>query len=436
MKTAAVIAEWNPFHNGHAYFLSEVRKRSGADYILAVMSGDFVQRGAPAIVDKYKRTKMALDGGADLVIELPVAAATGSAGEFAAGAVSVLERTGVVDELWFGSECGAIHPFLQLADILAEEPDSFRTRLQEAAARGLSFPAARADAARAVLKKRQERTAGDIPADSAEAAGFDPEQLLSQPNNILGLAYCIELKKRGSRIRPYTVRREGAGYHARDKSDCAQYPSAEAIRGMLLHPGNIPKQPEPEIAGGTGRSVSCRMLERVMPEDAAAVMAEAEEQNCLMDIDDFSDMLYYRLLQECPASMLRYYGMSESLANRILSQMVHCKTVSSLAQAIKAKHLTRSGIDRILLRILLGIDHDAVRQACECPILRVLGFRNCDPLLRILHENAAVPYEMRVSAIPAKQYKSDLFASHLYEWVRAKKSGGFYYSEYKRMVVK
>lgn len=436
MKVAAVIAEWNPFHNGHAYFLQEVRRRSGADYLIAVMSGDFVQRGIPAITDKYTRTRMGLDGGADLVIELPAAAATGSAGEFASGAAAVLEAAGVVDELWFGSESGQTGQFLQMAEVLAEESPVFTECLQAALGSGKSYPAAYAAAAIEELGRR--RGTGMVCGDGA---GFfadrgEVQAFLAQPNNTLGLSYCIALRKRGSRIRPYTVLRKGAGYHAQSVQEQELFPSAEGIRKLLLEKQAHGTQC---VSGGTEEGNTGnpeKFLARYMPVSAAAALAEAVKTGGLPEADDFSEMLFYRLMQETPESMLRYHGMSESLANRILSQMTACTTVTELAEAVKARHLTRSGIDRMLLRILLGIDSDAVRRACEKPLLRILGFRNCENLLHAMHEKGSVPYEMRVSALPAEQYAVDLFASQLYEWVRAKKSGGSYRSEFQRMVVK
>ena len=146
MKTAAVIAELNPCHAGHAYFLQEVRRQSGADCVIAVMSGDFVQRGEPAVFDKYVRTDMALRCGADLVLELPAASACSSAQRFAEGASAILCRLGVVDELWFGSETGAIGPFLEVSEAMLQESSLFRSSLKEALAEGLSFPAAREQA--------------------------------------------------------------------------------------------------------------------------------------------------------------------------------------------------------------------------------------------------------------------------------------------------
>ena len=130
MKIAGIIAEYNPFHNGHLYQIEQTRKITNADYIIVVLSGDFVQRGVPAIIDKYTRTQMALENGADLVLELPVVYSTGSAEFFAMGAVSLLDKLGCVDFLCFGSEWGQLKPLSLIASLLLEEPEAYRTHLQ------------------------------------------------------------------------------------------------------------------------------------------------------------------------------------------------------------------------------------------------------------------------------------------------------------------
>ena len=161
MKTAAVIAEYNPFHNGHQFHLECTRSLTGADYVVAVMSGDFVQRGQCAVTDKYARTRMALLGGADLVLELPALFACGSAGDFAAGAVALLDGLGVADALCFGSECGDIAPFLRAASLLCAESPAFQAALQGRLKEGWSFPKARAAAL--FLLPQQHPGAGILP---------------------------------------------------------------------------------------------------------------------------------------------------------------------------------------------------------------------------------------------------------------------------------
>ena len=164
-NVVGVVAEYNPFHNGHEYHLQQAKKLTGADACIVVMSGDFVQRGAPAIFDKYTRTAMALQGGADLVLEIPSLFATGSAEDFASASVSLLEQAGVVSHLCFGSECGSAEKLSAAASILAEEPEEYVDILRGRLRCGATYPQARAEA--------------------LAACGVEDEELLSSPNNIL-----------------------------------------------------------------------------------------------------------------------------------------------------------------------------------------------------------------------------------------------------------
>ena len=141
-----IICEYNPFHNGHAYQIQKARELTGCDFVVVVMSGDFVQRGAPALMEKHVRAEMTLLGGADLVLEMPLQTATASAEGFAAGGVSLLDGLGVVDELCFGSECGDTETLMNIAQILVKEPFEYRKLLQQNLRTGMSFPAARSSA--------------------------------------------------------------------------------------------------------------------------------------------------------------------------------------------------------------------------------------------------------------------------------------------------
>ena len=189
LKTTGIIVEYNPLHPGHIYHMEQARKQTGADYLIAVMSGSFVQRGAPALLDKYTRTRMALLAGADIVIELPVCFATGSAGDFAAGAVSLLDKLGCVDVLCFGSESGDISLFEKAATLLQCESAAFSNALKKALKSGLSFPAARQQALLLCLDM-----AKDMPSTACPDNNSTAEQtvaLLSSPNNLLGLEYTL-----------------------------------------------------------------------------------------------------------------------------------------------------------------------------------------------------------------------------------------------------
>src|SRR5262245_42398707 len=198
MRTVGLIVEYNPFHNGHHYHLQQSLKITDSDAVVAVMSGHFLQRGEPALLNKWTRAEMALRGGCDVVIELPVAYSTQAAEWFGYGAVALLEATGVVDALCFGSEAGDIRPLQRVARQLAHEPAAFEGLMADCLRGGVSYPAAYSEAVRQFM----------LAAGDAEAAAFP----LAQPNNTLGLHYLLALERLGSAIEPFTLRREKAGY--------------------------------------------------------------------------------------------------------------------------------------------------------------------------------------------------------------------------------
>ena len=200
-----IIAEYNPFHKGHGYQIEKVRELTGDRYVLVIMSGDFVQRGAPAIFDKYARTRMALLGGADAVLELPSCRSCGSAEYFAKGAVEILDALGCVEHLCFGSESGDAAACQTLGRILAREPEEFQESLKKILKEGLSFPAARKKALTVYLENHSS--------ENSQTGILEMLRLLDSPNNLLGIEYCKALSLLNSQITPVTIKREGAGYH-------------------------------------------------------------------------------------------------------------------------------------------------------------------------------------------------------------------------------
>ncbi len=218
MPVWGVVAEYNPFHSGHAWQITELRKRTEDCAVVAVMSGNWVQRGDAAITDKWSRAGLALRGGVDLVLELPTVWAVSSAERFALGGVSVLQATGVVDALCFGSEAGELTALQKAADCL--ECEEYPALLRQELARGQSFAAARQRAVNALIGAE-----GDC---------------LALPNNILGFEYLRAIKRLGADMEPFTVPRQGAGHDSRDEST---YPSASALREKILAGGGAIKNP-------------------------------------------------------------------------------------------------------------------------------------------------------------------------------------------------
>ena len=227
MKAVGLITEYNPFHNGHLYHLREAVKMTQADVCIAVMSGNFVQRGEPAMIHKYARCRAAVDCGVNLVVELPSFYALSSAEFFADGAVQVCDAL-AVSSLVFGSECGELTPLQAAADILVREPDDYRQSLKNALSTGKTVPQARQEALIHCLNVSGHCASAD------SALNLLPHEelleLLANPNNILGIEYLKALQKHHSPIAPFTLKRAGDGYHKETLSGSAAFSSASAIR--------------------------------------------------------------------------------------------------------------------------------------------------------------------------------------------------------------
>ena len=399
MKTIAVIAEFNPFHAGHAWFLQEVRRRSAADHVLAVMSGDYVQRGEPAVFDKYTRTEMALLCGADLVLELPAAASCGSAQRFAEGAVGIIDRLGAVSELWFGSEEGELEPFLKASARLDCESPAYRAALKQALADGASFPAAREHALAESLH-----------------CGF-PASVISQPNNILGLEYCLALRKYGSSVQPHTLRRKGSPFHC-DTIQEEGFASAAAIRSCIYD-----DQP------------FCSYAEKV-PEILRSVYENTLQESAPVFADDFSGMLLYQLQKETAESLCQYLDLPSDLANRMIRLRDSFVSFTAFAELLKTKNRTLSQVRRALLHVLLGITDSDLKQALQPDHVRVLGFAsNASALLSSIQKKGQIALVSKASALSSFSSDRDVFASRLYESVRAVKAGVPATDEFRRGVI-
>lgn len=303
-KLVGILCEYNPFHDGHAYQIAEAKKRTGAVHAIAVMNGDFVQRGEPAVFDKYQRTSQALAGGADLVFELPIRFGLSSAGDFARGGVLALERLGCT-HLCFGSECGDLRLLQDIAHFLAEEPPAFKRALDGYLRQGLSFPAARAKAVTVLT-------------------GVSTD-LLSLPNNILGVEYCLALETLHSSLQPLTIQRIGQA-HNDDSESSGVITSSSALRRNIY----IGKKPH-------------------------------------LCLEDFDCALGYALLRE--KNMTGYKDISEDLAGRIRNFLPGYHGIKEFVSACQTRAFTESRIRRALFQCLFDIRETSFRM----PYLRLLG---------------------------------------------------------------
>ena len=402
MKVTAIIAEFNPFHNGHAWLINHAKSSRGADYVIILMSGNFVQRGEPAIFDKFTRAHMALLCGADLVLELPTAFATASAREFARAAAALADKTGLVNELLFGAEAPS-QPDLQAevllsllqetAEKLFTEETAFQEELRKHIKAGASYPRARAAAF--------SRTLGNHSSSKAEAIS----ELLSAPNSILALEYLQALKLRGSSIRPALALRQGDAYHEALPSG-SPFASATALRRMLF----------------SGKSVSAYVPDCLLPfygMSGCETMNPSSFRTTLSTTappcigpEALSLPLQHRLL-----SLLRggtdfecFADVSSEIAGCLRRSAHRLCSYSSHVEELWTKQYTRSRISRALLHVLLGITKEQTEQMKQqdyIPFLRVLGFSNAAKaeLLPTLKRCAKVPVVTKAAA--AKELLAD-----------------------------
>lgn len=417
MKIAGIIAEYNPFHKGHEYQIRYTREVLGADYVIAVMSGDFVQRGTPALLPKHVRAEMALRSGIDLVLELPASVSCASAEFFAQGGVSLLDGLGVVDMLCFGSEEGEMTLFYMIADILKEEPESYRLTLQNLLKKGMPFPAARSEALRTYFSQYPS-------AVSAEKL----QNFLSTPNNILGLEYCKALCRLNSSIRPVTLKRIGSGYH--DTSlDHPAAPSASGIREYLK---------KPELKATQEQAVK-NALEQLIPASALTVFSRMVADGVWLCEDDLDVLLHYRLLSETAEGLCQYLDLSPDLAARIIRLRNQYQGFTQFTELLKTKELTYTRIQRALLHIVLNL-RDA---QTDVPYARVLGFRkSAGPLLKEIKKEGKIPLVTKLSDTEKQADSASLrllhetvYTSNIYECLLSKKAGRSFAHEYEKQIV-
>ena len=394
MKIVGLITEYNPFHAGHLYHMQQARELTGADYCVVLMSGSFVQRGEPAIFDKYLRTKTALLAGADLVLEIPVAFSTASAHEFAAYGVALLSAIGV-DAVVFGSECGQIEILKQAAYALNYESAEFQERLRKGLKAGLTYPQARAKAL------EMEDTWASV---------------LSSPNNILGIEYLRAAEDLHSLMEFYTISRKGSGYHEDTLAD-ANFPSASAIRGIIRN--SLSKDKD---------------LLDILASHLPAVTHPAYTGAVPVFVDDFSGLLNATVLQM--QATFSIADLSPELAARLTKPPYFPLSFEERIQALKTRQLTYTRVSRALLHLVLGMrEEDISRWKDEGYALyaRILGFRRqSSPLLSCLHKKSSIPLitkmadaAQNLSPSALALLEQEVYASHLYQTVRMKRSGVF-----------
>lgn len=402
MKAVGLVTEYNPFHNGHLYHLNKAMEITEADISVAVMSGDFVQRGEPAVLDKYTRTSMALNSGVNLVVELPVNYAVSSAESFAAGALKVLDYV-KADSIAFGSESGDIERLSKLAHILCDNEDTLYKEISKYTANGISYAAAR----QKVVEKLTDK---------------DTAEMLTSSNNILAVEYLKAIIKNNYAIKPYTVQRQGDSYN--DTDIRSEYASATALRENL----------------------KADNISEYIPVKAGLILSS--NTNYIYP-DDITEALFTRLLDILFASnydknvfienVMQYPDVSKEIAGRLYKSAMDMITrtvpqrseskdnwafsFGSLCEHIKTKEVPLSRIKRALVRITLGLDKKHMEKYANEPYIRVLGFdKKGQEYLSYIRKTVEVPLITK-TADYKEMLLDDIHAANIYNMIVAGKYG-------------
>lgn len=402
MKAVGLVTEYNPFHNGHLYHLNKAMELTGADISVAVMSGDFVQRGEPAVLDKYTRTSMALNSGVNLVVELPVNYAVSSAENFAAGALKVLYYI-KADSIAFGSESGDIERLSKLAHVLCDNEDTLYKEISKYTANGISYAAARQKTVEKLTDK-------------------DTAAILTSSNNILAVEYLKAIIKNNYAIKPYTVQRQGDAYNDTDiRSD---YASATALRGNLKADNiskYIPVKAGLILSSNTNYIYPDDITEALFTRLLDILFASSYDKNVFIE----NVMKYPDVNKEIAG---RLYKSAMDMITRTVPQGAESKdngvfSFGSLCEHIKTKEVPLSRIKRALVRITLGLDKKHMEKYSNAPYIRVLGFdKKGQEYLSYIRKTVEVPLITK-TADYKEMLLDDIHAANIYNMIVAGKYG-------------
>ena len=337
-KVLGIISEYNPFHNGHLYHLIKSKKITNAEYTIAVVGGNFTQRGNASLLDKWSKTEMALLNGIDLVIELPLLYSISSAENFAEGAIKILDSLQIVDTISFGTETSDITILDRFADILYNEPKEYKALLSHELSKGMSYPKARENALMLYLN---------------DIRRFAP--ILSSPNNILGIEYLKALKKYKSTITPLSIQRIKSGYN--DINFSGNIASATAIRNLILNH-------------------EYKDLNKILPISSYSILKEnIKKGHIVRDISNFDKIILYKLRSMSIEEISNLPDVSEGLEYSIKKAADSCNTIYEFINIVNSKRYTKTRLQRILLYALLNVTKKDIQISKKVmPYIRILGF--------------------------------------------------------------
>lgn len=337
-RVLGIIAEYNPFHNGHMYHLEKAKEQSGAQYSICVMSGNFVQRGNTSILNKWKKAEMALKNGIDLVIELPTIYSVASAESFSLGAIKLLDSLKIVDAISFGAETDDFAALNNISNIALEEPKKYKDLLNKELKKGISFPQARENALMLYLDDNKRYA-----------------NILNSPNNILAIEYLKSLKKIKSTIQPIPIKREKVYYNENTIVD--EFASATAIRNLL-------------------KNKQFSEIRKVVPKDTYEILSkESELENIVLDLSAYEKQIIYNLRKMSVEEIAQLPDVNEGLEHSIKNAASFSNNIKDFINIVKTKRYTQTRIQRILICALLGITkRDVIMGKRAIPYIRVLGF--------------------------------------------------------------
>ena len=380
-----IIAEYNPFHNGHLYHLTESKRKCNAKYAVAIISGNFTQRGDASIVNKFEKAKMAIENGIDMVIELPTLYSISSAENFADGAIKILNELNFITHISFGSESGNINQLNNIASILTDEPEEFSKLLKEELRKGSSFPVARQNAIEKFLNLTNKN---------------EFNKLLKSPNNILAIEYLKALKKTKSNITPITIERKNVDYYSENivenfasstkiRKEISENPNMHTnimdMNNMDINNMNINNM---DIINNMDVNMDM-FLNSCMPKKSYDIIKEnIEKGNCIQGLKCFEDMIFYKLRSMQINEIKELPDVCEGLENVIKKASNETNSLEDLINKCKSKRYTRTRIQRILIYALLGITRQDMEMSENVnPYIRVLAVnKNGRELLSIINK--------------------------------------------------
>jgi cytidyltransferase-like protein len=387
-RVLGIIAEYNPFHNGHLYQIEEAKKQTGAEYVVAVMSGNFTQRGETSLINKWVKAQMAIENGVDVVIELPTIYSVSSAENFAEGAIKIFESIGIVDTICFGTETDDFAALNNIANVLYTEPKEYITILNHELGKGLSYPKARENALMMYLNDIKRYA-----------------NIMSGSNNILAIEYLKALRKLKCNIKPMSIQRKKVYYN--DDKIIDEFASSTAIRKLVV------REQYDEIR-------------KVMPTNSYMLLKEEIKRgNYVIDITKYEREIIYNLRKMTLEEIADIPDVTEGLENAIKNAANSCNNIADLINIIKSKRYTQTRIQRILIYVLLGINKKCMINSKKIvPYTRVLGVneRGKELLSEICTINPRINIitsvkkfeDMNKNKNLAEMLKTDIFASNVY----------------------